>query len=826
MPYGSEDRRHPHLQLVAEDRFHDRRRRPAPPTPPPGRGSRAQFARKLTTKLNQLEHQLQQVTVAVPGIQPHLVFRIPLAKGAVIDEIGKCLRAVGLIPVSIEPDRAVIAFRNEADLSEFKAAVTAYSHGPKINPKTGVPFKSTKWDKFEYVETDSMTLWSRSDRVGASLREDAGPLAENLDPQTQYLVDLELWHRGTRNLAFASVQEVQTIIDIAGNVGDLILDRFVGESLCLVRVRVSGLTLSSLLNLESVAEANFPPQPHFNAMVAAQVTARNYPTPPRPDPTGPRLCIIDSGVTSNHPLLVRNIGHATSIMSAATTPADDNGHGTMVGALSVFGSVRACYADGLFSSPINLFSARVLNHANQFDDDRLIVNQIREAITLFQQPPHNCRVFNLSLGTSQTAFTNGIERQTIWAESLDILSRELKVLLVVSAGNFREIFAWNTDDAEKVLHDYPAYLFQDSARLNDPATAAIPITVGAIAEHDTVAVRNGIGANDISAPVARSEHPSPFTRIGHGIGGAIKPEFIEYGGNAVFSGTGNTRRISHEPGTAVMSFSNAPTERLFSYDVGTSLASPLVARNAALLWHGLANLLGREPDPNLVRAVMATAASVPEKLKAVVPDLNDQYRIAGYGRVDPDFALESSDRRVNLVAQGSLALDKFAVYAVPVTPCFASAQGRKKIRVALAYDPPVRRRRMDYLGVEMTFQMVRGKTVAEVIAAYEAVQPDEDPESALGSPFRIDFLPKELPRNAGYKRKKSTLQLGEFSFKMDVSHYGDTYWLVVRSERKWAPEEIETQDYAVSVVLTSEDDELYNSVSLRLQQRTRIRTRR
>jgi hypothetical protein len=126
----------------------------------------------------------------------------------------------------------------------------------------------------------------------------------------------------------------------------------------------------------------------------------------------------------------------------------------------------------------------------------------------------------------------------------------------------------------------------------------------------------------------------------------------------------------------------------------------------------------------------------------------------------------------------------------------------------------------------MTFQMVRGKTIEQVISAYEAVKPDEEPDAALGSRYRIDFVPKESSRNGGYKRKKSTLQVGEFTFQKDATHYGDTYWLIVRSERKWAPIEIESQDYAVAVVLTSEDDDLYNSVSLRLQQRTRVRARR
>lgn len=824
MPYSTKDRKLPHLELVAEANL-DRRRRPAPPTPPPPRGTRSAFAKKLTDKLSDLEGQLGAITLVSPGIQPHLVFRIPLAKGAVIDDVHASLRRVGLIPVSIEPDRAVIAFRHEVDLAKFKVAVGEYKAGPRIDPKTEKPFKSTKWDIFEYIETDSMRLWGRADRIGAMLKIATGEGAQHLISSQVYTVDVEVWHRGTRDLALASAQEVETVLREAGTRDERILDRYVGEALCLLRVRATGNTVSRLLDIQAVAEVDFPPQPTFDQIAAASVTARDYPAPSQPKPDGPRLCILDSGIASNHPLIARNVGYEAAVMSSTSSPADEHGHGTMVGGVAIFGDVRGCYDKGQFSSPITLFSARVLDQSNRFDDDKLVVNQIREAITEFRDEPHNCRVFNLSLGTAAPAFTGNVERQTIWAESLDILARELKVLLVVSTGNVTEIFTTNTKTAEEVLANYPKYLLENSARINDPSTAAIPITVGALSGSDTAATRPGAAASDISRAVAKPDQPAPFTRLGHGINGAIKPEFVEYGGNAVFTGTGNTRRIAKEPGTAVMSFSHQPLQRLFAYDAGTSFAAPLVARNAALTWHRLRTVFGREPDPNLVRAVLATGASVPEQILTLIPNDDERFRFAGYGRIDVDHALDSTDKRVTLVAQNSLRLDTFAVYSVPIPPNFVRASGRKLIRVALAFDPPVRRRRLDYLGVEMTFQMIRGRSIDEVVDAYRSVLPDEEPEKAISGSSKIDFDPKEAPRNADYSRKKSTLQLADFEFSRDASKYGDTYWLVVRSERKWAPVEIDTQDYAVAVVLSADDDQLYNSIELRLRQRARVRTR-
>lgn len=294
----------------------------------------------------------------------------------------------------------------------------------------------------------------------------------------------------------------------------------------------------------------------------------------------------------------------------------------------------------------------------------------------------------------------------------------------------------------------------------------------------------------------------------------------------VFVGTGNQRRIGKDQATSVMSLSNQPLEQLFRFDVGTSLAAPLVARKAALVWDELKTLLNHEPHPNLVRAILASAADVPSEILSLFPNNKDAaFRVAGYGRISAEDAIMSSDRRVTMIAEGTMGVDTFAIYAVPITDEFLNARGRKRIRVALAFDPPVRRRRMDYLGVVMNFQMIRGKTLHEVISAFQALGPQEEAQSAIPEPYNIPFEPKGRPLREAYRRNTSTLQVGSFHFERGGARYGDTYWLLVRSQRKWAPVEVDRQDYAVAVTLDADDEKLYNSVAVRLQQRTRVRGR-
>jgi subtilisin family serine protease len=781
----------------------------------------------INAAIDRLEADARSQPPPVDGIQPHLVFRVPVATGTLPNVLADLLQELGIAVVSIEPDGAVIAFRGDTDLSQFKEAVRKYQRGPGIDQKTGLRNKSTRYDVFEIIEADQMRRWGRSDRVGRRLGNAIGKNGESIDAASLYVLDVELWHRGTMALAKASVAEVQKLVQGMINVGEKFSDTFIGDALCLARITLTGEKLSRLLEMDAVAEVDLPPQPIFDSYAAAAVTPRDFPTPPRPVPDGPRVCILDSGVASSHKLLANNIGHEEAILADTSSPSDANGHGTMVGGLAVFGDIRACYTEGRFSSPITLFSARVTNNANRFDDEKRIINQMRHAIEVFLAAPYNCKVFNISLGCAEPLLSDGNKRQGEWAQALDFIARDLKVLFVVSAGNHDASIATLTRDAEMALTGYPHYLFESAANLCDPATAAIPITVGALAEHAEPAVRKGTDKDDFVRPIAQVDQPTPSTRIGPGLNDAIKPEFVAYGGNSTFHGSGpsrSTRRI--DPGVAVMSFSHQPIlDQLFSYSVGTSFAAPRVARLAALVWHRIRQDFGQDPDPNLVRAVLATATVMPEAARSLIERTKGEDfipHVCGYGMVDEELALESSDRRITLVAQGKITIDTFQIFQVPVPEEFQDDSRSKKIIVALAYDPPVRRRRAQYLGVDMCSYLFRNKSVDEIVEAYRAITKKERKSKSVPGAFKDSSKCKLSP---GVKALgTSTLQRAEWTSRTRLQD-SDTFHLLVRADRNWAPSEITEQDFGVAVALESNNPLLYGVIRERIpvRQRTRLR---
>ncbi|MFO0877577.1 MAG: S8 family peptidase [Gemmataceae bacterium] len=832
MPHHTDDARNPHLPLVREEPNPPRRRQTPPPPQRPDRGGRQAFGTELATRLGEIEQEAQARPAPAPGIQPHLVFRVPLAPRTSISGLAERLRAVGLTVVAVEPDGAVIAFRDDADLAGFRRAVAEYIQGPRINPTTQQPYASTSWDAFESIEVGQMRLWGRVDRAGRRLRDLIGEGADRIEPARLYALDVELWHRGTRALAQASLEELRRLVTDRATPQERFCDHFVGDSLCLARVRVTGAKLDRLVGMDAVAEVDLPAAPVFDWMMAHRARPGDFPTPPRPAPDGPSVCVLDSGITPLHPLLASNVGHYEAFLTGVTSGADEVGHGTLVAGVAVFGDVRAGYESGAFASDVTVFSARITSPDSQFDDERLVVNQIGDAIRFYKAAPYNCRIFNLSLGEN-AAWLHTNSRQSVWAESLDTLARDEEVLIVVSAGNQDLGHARNAREAEAALAEYPHYLFEPECGLNSPATAAIAVTVGGIVDREEIAVRRGSGEDDLVRPVAQTGHPSPITRIGPGLNDAVKPEFVAPAGNQLFQGFGPShRQIGDDHGLSVMSFSHEPTKTLFAYGVGTSYAAPRVAGIAARVWHRLRGDLGEEPHPNLVRAVLATAADVPQPLSDLVsPDWGEEgvRRVCGYGAIDEELALDSGDRRLTLIAQGRIEIDSFLIYALPVPDEFRGTGGEKRVVVALAFDPPVRRRRAEYLGVDMSACLIRGRGVDEIVAAYRAYSSQEKAAArssggsiplALKPPYRCDLQPGPTAL------KTSTLQRSEWVFRQSADCYGDTYYVVVRAERNWAPEAVTHQNFGLAVsMVTSTETQLYALVRQRIAQRVRLRQR-
>ena len=101
-----------------------------------------------------------------------------------------------------------------------------------------------------------------------------------------------------------------------------------------------------------------------------------------------------------------------------------------------------------------------------------------DAIQYFTQNYGNCKVINISLGDSRLAFRDG-QKQFRLAAKIDEIAYELQhknLVFVVSAGNL----PYEAGSGEQLRINYPNYLLNEEARIIEPATSAIALTVGSL----------------------------------------------------------------------------------------------------------------------------------------------------------------------------------------------------------------------------------------------------------------------------------------------------------------------------------------------------------
>lgn len=256
----------------------------------------------------------------------------------------------------------------------------------------------------------------------------------------------------------------------------------------------------------------------------------------------PNACLIDTGVNKE---LFNSYLLGSDSESNLTTWIDPEGHGTMVGSLLVWHE-SLFKGNGKLTPRCNIYSYKI-NPKSNFHQS--ILNGI-------QKFRSKTRIFNLS--------ANYINRNKLFSyltNELDIFIQEQNVILVNSVGNIAEgIIIVGLDK-----WGYPEYLERNVCF--NPSDSKNIFSVGAFAYEDSdqsLALKNQI---------------SPYCPKGKDIKIAdkrIKPDIFVKGGN--LERNGNRILLKKELSVPVIDHNGRVT-----YNVGTSLASPIVASYLAEL---------------------------------------------------------------------------------------------------------------------------------------------------------------------------------------------------------------------------------------------------
>lgn len=774
--------RYDHLELVRLPEQLERRKHGGGGAPPAR--DREHHSNKLRDELDAATQE-QRRRRKPEFIDPSLILRVQMT-GALLEEQWAQL---GLTVLSSDADRTLVLFASNEEMQDFRARLDAYQRGAPPGQK------HAPYNNF-VAGIESIGSVEPRDRIGPRLREDGFTALDDFVPQTSYLVDVELWDLGERRLRERKIEDVIRYVEArAGEV----LDRYVGPSISMFRARLTGDLMHTLLTIEEVAAIDLPPAPDVTTAEALDLTLADMPPLNALDDDAPLIGIIDSGV-NDHPFLTDIIAGEIAVPADLGT-ADVCGHGTRVAGVAVFGDLRAQLGRGQLQRGARICAAKVVNNRGDFDDRRLVPSQMREAVTTLNQR-FGCRIFVIALADRRRVFDGG--KVGTWAATLDELARELDVIIIVSSGNR---IPRGGNRLEQAITEYPRYLLEDANRFFEPAGALNVITVGALAHGE--GLDQDLADEVRTRPITREHEPSPFSRIGPGPGGATKPDVVEVGGTLIFDPVVARLRGGEDLASAgVLTLYHSYLDRLFTGGSGTSYAAPRVAFSAA-------QILSRLPhaSANLVRALLVGSAEIPEPAQERLQLLGGEAmrNICGHGLIDLERAAFSDDARVTLYAEDELALDHFAVYRIPIPEAFQAGNKERRIRVTLAFHPPVRHTRNDYAGLGMSFRLIRGCEPDVIFEHYRRRQQDEESFPEIAPRYNCNLVP------GPQAREKGTVQCATVTFKRGVEDYGDSYYLVVRSESGWATY-VDRQPFAVVV-------ELLHKAEVQLYERIRQRIR-
>ena len=382
----------------------------------------------------------------------------------------------------------------------------------------------------------------------------------------------------------------------------------------------------------------------------------------------PAVAVVEGGVPRQHKWLASYRRGEYRHPEADQTNVGD--HGSRVASRVVFGEVDGGQPG--FTPPAGRCKFHdvvipVFPDANgdpEFDDKTIF-----EALREVARNSPDVRVFNLSLGTRiALSRMSEAERQEryIQLQDLDNLAFEHDVVVVVAAGNTPRGVIPNVD--------YPGHVDEQDWGLGGWAAGFNTLVVGAYVGEPNA---DGIGR--------RIGWPSPFTRVGPGVGGASVPNFSAGGGDST---TNYQWHVGQGLGVWTLSQYGDWEDA-----VGTSFAAPIVAREAALVAHDLQRSCGPgiQPFAATVKAflwLVARHAVKDGKFPASVEALAE--RTLGQGRPRSDRLTSPAADSAVFLWQGTLERARHAARVrVPVPREWLSAAKAPRLRTVSTWHTPV-----------------------------------------------------------------------------------------------------------------------------------------
>jgi len=461
----------------------------------------------------------------------------------------------------------------------------------------------------------------------------------------------------------------------------------------------------------------------------------------------PVVALLDGAPLEHHDLLIgRLIIDDPDNYQNRYAPSQQR-HGTAMSSLIVHGDLSGGLAGlqrPVHVRPIFIPTLDFRNKTNEVTpDDELLVDLIHRSVRRLKEgdgkegpTAPSVKIINLSIGNPFQPFDRDLSPL---ARLLDWLSWKHKVLFLVSAGNFSHdirisVLAaqWRALTPDQLRNETLRAMrdVQIERRPLSPAEAVNVVTVGAVHADDATM----LVPNRLIDLLGGARLPSPLGTVASGFKRAVKPEILFPGGRQLYySGVSDDGdpacfvavQTIQPPGQKVACPGQSPMELgKTMFTRGTSNATALATRCAAQIYEQLQELkalpggdqLDEESLAVVIKALLVHGASWGSAADAIKTALTNagtdwretqrlQVRFLGYGEVDPQRTLVSTDQRATIIGFGKLAREKAHVFEVPLPPCLSASKEKRRLTVTLAWLSPINTRHRSYRQAQLWFHV-------------------------------------------------------------------------------------------------------------------------
>ncbi len=437
---------------------------------------------------------------------------------------------------------------------------------------------------------------------------------------------------------------------------------WLSAKLCAATVLEIAKTLSSVDSIHAplisvpCADAGLLFTSQYQPTVAALTDMRN----PRRLPC---VAVVDAGVVQNHLQLEAFQWGSVTGPGCQLDPYEP--HATQVASRVVFGDLPFGEAAEPLRAACSYFNVSLVAGGNARPRKTTIRSKdVVPAMSAVLQQSREIRVFNLSIDadTDFAAMDEQQRRHTLdLVQDLDMFAFENDVLVVVAAGN--------SLPGVPPEPQYPNHWSDERWKLRSWSRAFNALTCGGVTPR---ACLDGL--------TRRANAPSPFCRVGLGFAESPKPDLCATAGDC---------GANYYPIQAggVLALDEAG---YLSETIGTSLAAPLLSREAALAF----DFLQRNHRPPGGRVFAATvkaflaATAEPAELPASYSKL--KARTMGRGVASCDAIRMPSPNSARFIWQGTIPSRAQSVRVqLPVPQAWLSAASSPRIRITCATDIPV-----------------------------------------------------------------------------------------------------------------------------------------